>query len=149
MHLAPISMWDSPNTPGSARPRVMAYIRKGHHLRYRARENLNHPDMLWAVVNGVAILNCYRQLHIPHVIQYVTHLIPPQLCLVGGDFNARHESFEPNITAATGGVERAGWAANASMDYIDMQKTDELVEALSEGQESTFAPADPLPQNSN
>ncbi|KAI1522808.1 hypothetical protein PtrSN002B_011559, partial [Pyrenophora tritici-repentis] len=117
-HLAPISTWDSPNTPGCARPRVMTYIRKGGHLRYQASESLNHPDMLWAVVSGVAILNCYRQPHTPHVIQYVTHLIPPQLCLVGGDFNARHESFEPTTTAANGGIELASWAANASMDYI-------------------------------
>jgi hypothetical protein len=76
--------------------------------------------MLWDVVNGVAILNCYRQPHTPHVTRYVTNLIPPQLCLVGGDFNARHESFEPAITAANGGVELARWAANASMDYIGM-----------------------------
>ncbi|KNG52885.1 hypothetical protein TW65_09289 [Stemphylium lycopersici] len=106
--------------PGSARPRVMTYIRKGCHLRYQARESLNHPDMLWTVVNGVAILNCYRQPHTSHVIQYVTHLIPPQLCLVGGDFNARHESFEPTTTATNGGAELARWAANASMDYIGM-----------------------------
>ena len=59
-HLAPISTWVSPNTPGSARPRVMTYIRKGRHLRYQARESLNHPDMMWVEVNGVAILNCYR-----------------------------------------------------------------------------------------
>jgi len=96
----------------------MTYIRKGRHLKYQARESLNHPDMLWAVVNGVAILNCYRRPHSPHVIQYVTHLIPPPLCLVGGDFNARHESFEPTVTAANGGVELARWAARASMDYI-------------------------------
>src|SRR5690242_16954056 len=48
IHLAPISTWDSPNTPGSARPRVITYIRKGCHLRYQAGESLNHPDMLWA-----------------------------------------------------------------------------------------------------
>jgi ribonuclease HI len=96
----------------------MTYIRKGCHLRYQARESLNHPDMLWIVVNGVAILNCYRQPHTPHVIEYVTHLLPPEVCLIGGDFNVRHESFEPTTTAANGGVELASWAANASMDYI-------------------------------
>ena len=106
-HLAPISTWDSPNTSNSARPRVMTYIRKGRHLKYQARESLNHPDMLWTVVNGVAILNCYRRPHTPHVIQYVTHLIPPLLCLVGGDFNARHKFFKPTITAANRGVELA------------------------------------------
>ena len=96
----------------------MTYIRKGSHLHYQARESLNHPDMLWVVVNGISILNCYRRPHTPDVIQYVSCLTPPPLCLVGGDFNARHESFEPTITAANGGIELARWASNASMDYI-------------------------------
>lgn len=96
----------------------MTYIRKRPYLQYQARESLNHPDMLWTVVNGVSILNCYRQPYTPHVIQYVTHLTPPQLCLIGGDFNARHESFEPTVTTANGGAELARWAYNASMDYI-------------------------------
>jgi ribonuclease HI len=96
----------------------MTYIRKGNHLKLEARESLDHPDLLWAVVNGVSILNCYRQPHTPDVLQYVTHLIPPQYCLVGGDFNVRHESFEPTVTAANGGLELARWAAVASMDYI-------------------------------
>ncbi|KAF9730165.1 RNA-directed DNA polymerase from transposon x-element [Paraphaeosphaeria minitans] len=117
-HLAPISTWDTPTASGSARPRVMTYIRKGYHLRLQTRESLNHPDLLWVVVNGVAILNCYRQPLTPDVLQYVTHLTPPQHCLVGGDFNVRHESFEPAVTAANGGIELARWAAAASMDYI-------------------------------
>jgi hypothetical protein len=96
----------------------MTYIRKGYHLKLQARQSLNHPDLLWAVVNGVSILNCYRQPLTPNVLQYVTHLTPPQHCVVGGDFNVRYESFEPSVSAASGGIELARWAANASMDYI-------------------------------
>jgi hypothetical protein len=96
----------------------MTYIRKGHHLKLQTRDSLNHPDLLWAVVNGISILNCYRQPLSPDVLQYVTHLTPPSHCLIGGDFNAKHESFEPGVTAAHGGAELARWAAAASMDYI-------------------------------
>ena len=71
-------------------------------------------------MNGVAILNCYRQPLTPDVLQYVTRLAPPQHCLVGGDFNVRHESFEPTVTAAHGGIELASWAAAASMDFISV-----------------------------
>jgi ribonuclease HI len=117
-HLAPISTWDAPNALGATRPRVMTYIRKGCHLKLQARQSLDHPDLLWAVVNGVSILNCYRQPLTPDVLQYVTHLTPPQHCVVGGDFNVRHESFEPSVSAASGGIGLARWAANASMDYI-------------------------------
>lgn len=51
-------------------------------------------------------------------MQYVTHLTPPQHCLIEGDFNTRHGSFEPGITAANGGAELARWAAASAMDYI-------------------------------
>ena len=76
-HLAPISTWDTPSAPGSARPQVMTYVRKGYYLKLEARESLDHPDLVWTVVNGVSILNCYRQPHTPNVLRYVTHLIPP------------------------------------------------------------------------
>jgi hypothetical protein len=117
-HLAPISTWDTANASASTHPRMMTYIRKGYHLKFQARESLNHPDLLWAVINGTSMLNCYRQPLTPDVLQYVTHLTPPPHCLVGGDFNAKHESFEPTVTAANVGVELARWAAAASMDYI-------------------------------
>ena len=62
-HFAPISTWNTPSATGSERPRVMTYVRKSRHLHYQTRESLNHPDLLWVVVNRVSILNCYRQAH--------------------------------------------------------------------------------------
>jgi hypothetical protein len=96
----------------------MTYIRKGRHLHFQTRESLNHPDLLWVVVNRVSILNCYRQAHNQDVLQYVTHLIPPEHCLIGGDFNLEHETFEPGVAATNGGIELARWATAASIDYI-------------------------------
>jgi hypothetical protein len=34
-------------------------------------------------------------------------LTPPSHCLVEGDFNAKHESFEPGVGAANGGTDLA------------------------------------------
>jgi len=96
----------------------MTYVRKGHHLKLQTRDNLNHPDQLWVVVNGVSILNCYRQPLTSDVLQYVTRLTPPLNCLIGGDFNAKHETFEPGVTAANSGAELARWAAATAIDYI-------------------------------
>ena len=62
-HFAPISTWNTPSATGSERPRVMTYVRKSRHLHYQTRESLNHPDLVWVVVNRVSILNCYRQAH--------------------------------------------------------------------------------------
>ena len=52
------------------------------------------------------------------VIDYVTHLSPPSKCLVGGDFNAWHDMFEPGIQAAHQGAELARWATESGMDFI-------------------------------
>ena len=117
-HFAPISTWNTPSATGSERPRVMTYVRKNRHLHYQTRESLNHQDLVWVVVNRVSILNCYRQAHNQDVLQYVTHLTPPEHCLIGGDFNLKHETFEPGVAATDGGIELARWATAASVDYI-------------------------------
>jgi hypothetical protein len=98
----------------------MTYIRKGLHLKLQTRESPNHPNLLWVVVNGISILNCYRQPHTPYVLQYVTQLTPPQQCLIGGEFNAKHASFNPTVSAANGGAKLAKWVVAASMDYISI-----------------------------
>ena len=74
--------------------------------------------MLWLDVNGYSILNVYRQPLKLEVIDYVTHLSPPSKCLVGGDFNAWHDMFEPGIQAAHQGAELARWATESGMDFI-------------------------------
>ncbi len=74
--------------------------------------------MLWTDVNGYAILNAYRQPLHPHILEYVTHLSPPTNCLVGGDFNAWHDMFEPGIQPAHQATEVARWASDSGMDFI-------------------------------
>src|SRR5271168_4068937 len=52
------------------------------------------------------------------VIDYVTHLAPPTNCLVGGDFNAWHDTFEPGVQSAHQGAELARWSSDSCMDFI-------------------------------
>ena len=85
----------------------MTYVQKGAGLNTQQRRPIHSCDMLWLNVNGYAILNVYRQPLQLEVIDYITHLSPPSKCLIGGDFNARHDMFEPSIQTAYQGAELA------------------------------------------
>ena len=119
---APVDAWDSeePTQREAERPRVMTYVRKGAGLRVQQRHPICSRDMLWIDVNGFSILNVYREPNAPEVIDYVTHLVPPARCLVGGDFNAWHDTFEPGVQNARKGKELASWARSSGMDFIGM-----------------------------
>ena len=80
--------------------------------------NVDNRDLLWVDVNGIAVLNVYRQPQDPQVLDYGTHLTPPQRCVVGGDFNAKHDTSEPGIQTEQGGGDLSQWSADSGMDYI-------------------------------
>jgi ribonuclease HI len=117
---APVDSWDSidPEQREAERPRVMTYVRKGAGLKTQQRRPIQCRDLLWVDVNGFAILNVYRQPLAHGVIDYVTNLVPPPNCLVGGDCNVRHDMFEPGVQAAHQGAELARWASDSGMDFI-------------------------------
>ena len=76
--------------------------------------------MLWININGYAILNMYWQPLTLEVIDYITHLMPPTNCLVGGDFNTWHNMFKPRVQANHQGAELAHWSRASAMDYISV-----------------------------
>ena len=117
---APVDAWndEDPDRREAERPRVMTYVRKGVGLKVQQRRPIHSRDLLWLDVNGYAILNAYRQPLSLEVIDYVTHLAPPSNCLIGGDFNAWHDMFEPGVQPVHQGAELARWASDSGMDYI-------------------------------
>src|SRR5207248_8498823 len=83
-HHPPVDSWGETGRPGdweTQRPRVMTYIRKGAGLNYTPRRSLQDRDLLWTDVNGIAILNIYRQPQLSRVLDYITHLTPPSRCV--------------------------------------------------------------------
>jgi hypothetical protein len=61
--------------------------------------------MLWINVNKQAILNVYKELYTPEIIDYVAYLAPLSSCLVGGDFNVWHNMFKPGVADTNKGGE--------------------------------------------
>ena len=117
-HYAPVDAWGDPETLEIERPRVMTYIRKGARLQVQQRVSLHNRDLLWLNVDGYSILNVHRQPQMPDVIEYITHLSPSTLTLIGGDFNVRHHNLEPGASSAHGRASLAQWASSCNLDYI-------------------------------
>ena len=96
----------------------MTYTRKGAGLRITLRLPLEDRDLMWLDVNEIAILNLYRQPQSMPVLDYILNLTPPNRCLIGGDFNAKHDMFEPGVITAQGGSRLAEWSIASGMDYV-------------------------------
>jgi hypothetical protein len=64
------------------------------------------------------ILNVYRAPSTNDVVDYITTLVPPNKCIIRGDFNAHHDFFEPEVITFGCGGELVNWSTNNQMDYI-------------------------------
>jgi hypothetical protein len=117
---APVDSWDWEDLEQKelARPRVLTYVRKSPDLRIQQRRPIQSRDLLWLNVNGYSILNAYRQPSTNSVIDYVTKLVPPPKCVIGGDFNVHHDFFEPGVSTFSRGGELVEWSTDNMMDFI-------------------------------
>jgi len=105
----PLEDWNStdPDAREAERPWVMKYIRKASGLTAKQHRPVRSRDLLWVSVNGYRILNVYRQPTTPAVVDYMTNLTPSPNCLIGGDFNARHDTFKSGTENTNRGGELA------------------------------------------
>jgi ribonuclease HI len=117
---APVDSWDWEDLEQKelARPKVLTYVKKSPDLGIQQLRPIQSKDLLWLNVNGYSILNAYRQPSNDAVIDYITGLVPPPNCVVGGDFNAHHDFFEPGVNTFSRGGELAEWSIDNLMDFI-------------------------------
>ncbi|KAM4066742.1 endonuclease-reverse transcriptase domain-containing protein [Hirsutella rhossiliensis] len=60
-------------------------------------------DILWLRVNGILIINFYRHAGTSEPFDYLLYQQEvPERCLVAGDFNAHHCSWQPGVTHVRG-----------------------------------------------
>lgn len=52
------------------------------------------------------------------VLEYIIHLSPPRNCLIGGDFNVRHETFKPGSSTENGGAALVPWSCTNGAEFI-------------------------------
>ncbi|RAL60138.1 hypothetical protein DID88_000763 [Monilinia fructigena] len=91
---APVDSWEQALPPEreAERPRAMSYTRKAASLATQQRRNGNDRDIVWLEV--------------------------PSDFLIGGDFNAKHDMFEPGVESSNQGASLAAWSLNSGADFI-------------------------------
>ncbi|KFG77533.1 putative reverse transcriptase [Metarhizium anisopliae] len=111
---SPVDSWDSNDT----RPRVMTYIRKDSRILADQKRPTLTRDILWLSVNGVTIVNFYRQPHYDVSLDALLRWSAPERTLVAGDFNAKHYSWQTGRLEGRG-ENIATWAAENGLNLLN------------------------------
>ena len=111
---SPVDSWND----NSTRPRVMTYIRKDSCVLVDQRRPAPTRDILWLTVNGITIVNFYRQPHYNVALDLLLRWVAPGRTLVAGDFNAKHYSWQTGRLADRG-EDIAAWAAKNGLSLLN------------------------------
>ncbi|TVY73912.1 putative RNA-directed DNA polymerase from transposon BS [Fusarium oxysporum f. sp. cubense] len=110
----PVDTWNSNDT----RPRVMTYVRRDPRLLADQIRPFETRDILWITINGMTIVNFYRQNDERDALNTLLRWPVPERCLVAGDFNARHHSWQTG-QATNRGQEIADWALEQELSLLN------------------------------
>ncbi|KJZ70298.1 hypothetical protein HIM_10305 [Hirsutella minnesotensis 3608] len=72
----------------------MTYVRRSAGLVADQKRPVATRDILWLTVNGVTVVNFYRQPDYDIALEILIQWTPTEKCLVAGDFNAKHPSWQ-------------------------------------------------------
>ncbi|OAQ58652.1 reverse transcriptase [Purpureocillium lilacinum] len=111
---SPVDSW----TNNSTRPRVMTYVRRRPGLTADQRRPTATRDILWLTINNMTIVNCYRQPDFDGALDILLAWSPPSRCLVAGDFNAKHYSWQTGRLDGRGD-DIAHWAAENRLSLLN------------------------------
>ncbi|KAJ6437079.1 reverse transcriptase [Purpureocillium lavendulum] len=111
---SPVSTWEDIDT----RPRVMTYIRRGARLLADQQRPALSRDILWLVVNGVTLVNVYREPDVDSALEVLFAWLIPSQCIIAGDFNARHHTWQVGPSRGHGG-HIAEWAAENDLALLN------------------------------
>ena len=92
----PVDSWNNMDD----RPRVITYVKKGAGLKAQQRRPWDTRDLLWLEVDGYTLINVYRPPHDAYsqATNILLNITPPPDCVIGGDFNAYHSIWEPDVS---------------------------------------------------
>ncbi|RAL61328.1 hypothetical protein DID88_009464 [Monilinia fructigena] len=85
---------------------------------WERRRNGDDRDIVWLELNGFHIVNVYREPSTRRIIDYITSIQVPPNFLIGGDFNAKHDMFEPGVGSSNQGAFLAAWSLSSGADFI-------------------------------
>ncbi|KAJ6436970.1 Protein phosphatase 1 regulatory subunit 3A [Purpureocillium lavendulum] len=111
---SPVDSWED----NSTRPRVMTYVRRRPGLMVDQRRPAATRDILWLVVNDITLVNIYRQPLHDEALDILLQWSAPDRCLVAGDFNAKHHSWQAGRTEGRGEAV-AEWATANGLNLLN------------------------------
>ncbi|TVY62678.1 putative 115 kDa protein in type-1 retrotransposable element R1DM [Fusarium oxysporum f. sp. cubense] len=111
---SPVEAWNS----NSTRPRVMTYVRPDSKLSVDQNRPYQSRDILWLTVNDTIVVNFYRQNEERDALDTLLQWPIPYRCLVAGDFNARHHTWQTGPTTNRG-HEIASWASENGLGLLN------------------------------
>lgn len=111
---SPVESWDGHGT----RPRVMTYVRRSPGLIADQRRPSATRDILWLTVNHITVVNFYRQPFHDEALESLLQWKAPHRCLVAGDFNAKHPSWQTGRLDGRGDAI-ASWASDNRLSLLN------------------------------
>ncbi|KAM4067452.1 endonuclease-reverse transcriptase domain-containing protein [Hirsutella rhossiliensis] len=111
---SPVDSWDD----NSTRPRVMTYVRRSPCLMTDQRRPVATRDILWLTINNITVVNFYRQPHYDEALEMLLQWTTPGRCLVAGDFNAKHSSWQTGRLDGRGD-DIAFWASENGLSLLN------------------------------
>ncbi|OAQ58287.1 endonuclease/exonuclease/phosphatase [Purpureocillium lilacinum] len=96
----------------------MTYVRRRPGLTADQRRPATTRDILWLTINNTTIVNCYRQPDFDGALDILLAWSPPSRCLVAGDFNAKHYSWQTGRLDGRGD-DIASWAAENRLSLLN------------------------------
>ncbi|KJZ69179.1 hypothetical protein HIM_11432 [Hirsutella minnesotensis 3608] len=111
---SPVNDWTGRDT----RPRVMTYVRRSAGLVADQKRPAATRDILWITVNGITVVNLYRQPDFDGALDILLQWTATQKCLVSGDFNAKHPSWQAG-RAENRGEDIAFWVMDNRLSLLN------------------------------
>ncbi|KAF5137916.1 putative RNA-directed DNA polymerase from transposon X-element [Metarhizium anisopliae] len=105
-------------TPVAVATAAAGYIRKDSRILADQKRPTLTRDILWVTVNGVTIVNFYRQPHYDVSLDALLRWSAPERTIVAGDFNAKHYSWQTGRLEGRG-EDIATWAAENGLNLLN------------------------------
>ncbi|KAM3462859.1 hypothetical protein MY5147_009760, partial [Beauveria neobassiana] len=112
---SPVDSWSTNDT----RPRVMTYVKIDSKIQAEQISPTKHRDLLWVRVNGVTILNIYNRPEVKDTLKALEEWTPPENCVVAGDMNASHTSWQSDRPASQDGNRIHEWTERHDLHLLN------------------------------
>lgn len=108
----PLTAWTSHET----RPRALTYVRKSIPTDQLPVAYTRYA--IWVHLRGTTLVNVYRKPRDLDTLDKLTGWTPPAKCVVTGDFNAGHETWQSG-THRNQGEEIANWTGEHGLQLLN------------------------------